>query len=432
MLHKAHDPLTLPTELWIGIIKHLLIRNDASNLPLGDYFIIAQRFDGLESLSIALRKNFLLTCLQASPIAQSLRRLDLICLHCDFFSLVLDFPNLTELRLSAVRPTKRTMEPQKSKYFLFNEMYDAHLLWLGILRLAIRMSDWKPYMFFPPADDFALVEGFRDTSLAFRELVETAERAFRGRSATPITQSLQRLDLSCRFPFFCNSGDILFDSSATLKLDFPNLVELRLTVEDPVVRRAKALCPKGFLLQSDFCEVNAFLIITSHLRLLTSFELVQFLYGQAWRTSRHISILKGVLIKLQCLRLLSVHMTFTHEAEVAIAFEYRCRSHHINEYQKGSLWSECKRCRDRKLAQDDNAAKLKERRAIKELAEVLPRLECVRWIDAWSKEYFDEVGQREYEVSRKDYGEISIIERGTIEESWPDDRYCFLRFLHKM
>ncbi|EJD07289.1 uncharacterized protein FOMMEDRAFT_149801 [Fomitiporia mediterranea MF3/22] len=159
-------------------------------------------------------------------------------------------------------------------------------LWMIILRLAIRTSDWKPYMFFPPVDDFTLIEGFKKASPDFCKLVETAEQILRG-------------------------GSVIYAR----------------------------------------------------------------LSGRVGR-----------------------------------------REHGSDDPCYGF-----RNCKDCTSDRNEEVAMAKERMVVKELAEALPKLECVRWTDAWSRVYFDEEGQREYEVSRKGNGEPVIFERGIIEESWPLD-----------
>ncbi|EJD07292.1 uncharacterized protein FOMMEDRAFT_149805 [Fomitiporia mediterranea MF3/22] len=327
-------------------------------------------------------------------------------------------------------------------------------LWLDILRLAIRTSDWKPYMFFPPHEDFAFVEGFKNASTECRKLVKTAENSLCGRSVvtsfsddglkpdfpagsvrhmvindemrpssksnhtiwgrqlntlesvstifgsrfvtclvweTPLgpVQSLRRLDLFCCFPYF-------FNPDLAVTLNFPNLVELRLARFKPTEFCGDVLFTKCFLLNNEVEEDMADRIAA-------------------------FSALKGTLIELPHLRLLSLHVSLTYSEKVDAAREYHDKKHRGH----GSLLRYL-RCKDCPLEQNDEAARLKERIATRDLAEALPKLECVRWTDAWRRKYFDEVGQREYEVSRKGNGELGIVDHGVIDEHWPCDKYCFL------
>ncbi|EJD07291.1 uncharacterized protein FOMMEDRAFT_149803 [Fomitiporia mediterranea MF3/22] len=300
-------------------------------------------------------------------------------------------------------------------------------------------------MFFPPHEDFALVEGFKNASTECRKLVKTAENSLRGRSVvtscaedvlkpdfpagsvrhmvindegqplckhtsdhtiwarhlnslesvltvfgcrfvpwlvlqTPIVQSLRRLDLYCCFPYF-------FHPDFAAKLNFPNLVELRLAYAHPTdLVGADILFSKFFLLESEAHET-----------------------GYMAERIAAFSALKGALIELQHLRLLSLHISLTCREKVEAAREY-----HDKEHGSDSSLLRYRCCKDCTLDRDDEAAKLRERSETKKLAEALPKLECVRWTDAWRREYFDEVGQREYEVGRKGSGELDIVDRGVI------------------
>ena len=85
-----------------------MVQEYAMKLKPDGYPLFASRFVNLESLSISCNDRSVLTCLQATSLAKRLRRLDLTFVDMYPFNLRLDFPNLLELRLSTVRPTKKS------------------------------------------------------------------------------------------------------------------------------------------------------------------------------------------------------------------------------------------------------------------------------------------------------------------------------------
>ena len=55
-------------------------------------------------------------------------------------------------------------------------------LWLNILKFAVTHLNWDHTIFFPPADDFSLISGFKRASSTFYSLVEALEKSLMDRS----------------------------------------------------------------------------------------------------------------------------------------------------------------------------------------------------------------------------------------------------------
>ncbi|KAL5512953.1 hypothetical protein ACEPAH_3351 [Sanghuangporus vaninii] len=303
------------------------------------------------------------------------------------------------------------------------EMEDpAHLpneLWLHILKAAVESSSLPSHVFFPPADDFTLVRGFKASCHRFRSLVEYLEHSgpissvhlmiqidalrlpWREYSrlaprfvnleslaitctdcsiltclqATPLAQRLRRLDLTCISMYL-----------SSLRIDFPNLLELRLSTFPPMTKTTRA---EEFLLET------------------MGFSLLNFEFDIMLHV--FIEMLGESLHKLQNLQLLSMHASLVPVRQFNYARLYHADRHETQQCD----FRVCKLCP--KFSEQPDMIN-REASATTSLARVLPELERVRWTDPWKTEYFDEECQREYKITRGEDAEVrAFFERKCVD-----------------
>ncbi|KAL5537148.1 hypothetical protein ACEPAF_971 [Sanghuangporus sanghuang] len=319
-----------------------------------------------------------------------------------------------DLGFDTLSPTTIAMSPE-----LEDSVHLPSELWLHILKAAVESSSLPSHAFFPPADDFTLIRGFKASCHRFRSLVEYLEHSgpissvhlliqidalrlpLREYSrlaprfanleslaitctdcsiltclqATPLAQRLQRLDLTCISMYL-----------SSLRIDFPNLLELRLSTFPPMTKTTRA---EEFLLET------------------MGFSLLNFEFDIMLHV--FIEMLGESLHKLQSLQLLSMHASLVPVRQ----FNY-ARLYHVDRHETQRCdFRVCKLCP--KFGELPDMIN-REASATTSLARILPELERVRWTDPWKTEYFDEECQREYKITRGEDAEVrAFFERKCVD-----------------
>ncbi|KAL5531417.1 hypothetical protein ACEPAG_4294 [Sanghuangporus baumii] len=329
----------------------------------------------------------------------------MIC-NCARFARDLDFHTLS--------PTIIAMYPDLQDSFLLPSE-----LWLHILKAAVESSSLPSHAFFPPADDFTSIRGFKASCHRFRSLVEYLQHSGPISSvhlmiqidamrlplkeysrlaprftnleslaitcsdcsiltclqATPLAQRLRRLDLTCISMYL-----------SSLRIDFPNLLELRLSTFPPMTKTTR---------------VEEFLLETMGFSLLNfEFDIMLHVF---------IEMLGESLHKLQSLQLLSMHASLVPVRQFNYARLYHADRHETQQCD----FRVCKLCP--KFSEMPDMIN-REASASTSLARILPELERVRWTNPWKTEYFDEECQREYKISRGEDAEVrAFCERKCVD-----------------
>ncbi|OCB85546.1 hypothetical protein A7U60_g7556 [Sanghuangporus baumii] len=290
---------------------------------------------------------------------------------------------------------------------------------------------WPNEAFFPPPDKFTLITGFKKACSAFGLLAKEAERLLRNqninktdfeeifRSKDEDRIRIKRLAIGRRItlddfhlliPRCPNLVSLSFAFSerslgpqAVLKsynlirldleyeniwwrgptLDFPNLRELRLSSVDPLV--------------TDRWPVYISLKTTD--------------------AERFAANLVNTVRKLQRLKLLSVHVVLDDSHSIVKTKRSVHRLHRMADRDSPENFSICKYCIEqyrKKASWHAELVRSREAKLSAMLAEKLPGLEKVLWMDAWNGSFCDEEGMRESNIIRMKDGNISVKIQGEI------------------
>ncbi|EJD07259.1 uncharacterized protein FOMMEDRAFT_149773 [Fomitiporia mediterranea MF3/22] len=262
---------------------------------------------------------------------------------------------------------------------------------IHILNYATRSSKWALHMFFPPENDFKYVEGFANALPIFCRWVEEAQTLLlqlslavdgvKGILESKIpAKHIRHLRIQCN-----RTG------TPTELVRFKNLESLSITPGQcetalHTMFRYQATSMAQSLRRLDFAWSNIRFLM-SYLYVFPNLVEVRLAVSQP--TIRTTEILD------------------TKHFIMASLLDFNNQSH-----PNKCTMSLCG------AAELDESARVKERYMTMKLAQNLPALKCVRWSVAFrSSAYFDEVGQREYVISRWEDGTLSIGGGNIIEES---------------
>ncbi|KAL5531412.1 hypothetical protein ACEPAG_4289 [Sanghuangporus baumii] len=165
-------------------------------------------------------------------------------------------------------------------------------------------------------------------------------------------------------------------------LDFPNLHELRLSSKNTLGRHERpAYVPQG---------TNA---------------------------ERFAADLINTVRKLQSLKLLSAHIVLDNHRSATAAIRSIHRRHYAAFKDVPMNFTGCYRCISYYRNNAHGYAEIVRSREAKlsvMLAEILPLLEKVKWMDTWNVSYCDEEGMRESKIVRMNDGKILVQMRGEV------------------
>ncbi|KAL5492159.1 hypothetical protein ACEPAI_3606 [Sanghuangporus weigelae] len=300
-------------------------------------------------------------------------------------------------------------------------------IWVYILREAVSPY-WPNKTFFPPPDDLALINGFKKACSAFELLAEDAERLL-GNEDVNVSDSgeilrsndedlirikrlvikhkvtladfnlftsrcLHLVSLSLSFGLLGPQTVLVSHNLIRLDLvyehiwwhaptlDFPNLRELRLSLKNPLGRHGRPVyVPQG---------TNA---------------------------ERFAADLINTVRKLRSLKLLSAHIVLDNHRSATAAVRSIHRRHHAAFKDAPMNFTGCYRCIRYYRNNAHGYAEIVRSREAKlsvMLAENLPLLEKVMWMDTWNESYCDEEGMRESRIVRMNDGKILVQMRGAV------------------
>ncbi|KAL5512949.1 hypothetical protein ACEPAH_3347 [Sanghuangporus vaninii] len=306
-------------------------------------------------------------------------------------------------------------------------------IWIYILRETVSPY-WPNEAFFPPPDDFTLITGFKGACSAFKSIAKETERLLR----------YQNINIA-------DSGEILRSEDADLiqikrlaikhgvtladfQLFIPrclNLVSLSLAFAE---RSFGLLGPQTVLAsQKLICLDIVYENIWWHaptfdfpnlreLRLSSrnTFERHRdpvYVPLENTNAERFAADLVSTVRKLQRLKLLSVHIVLDHRrSRTAIISSI----HHVHRMSLKfapiafTRCGECIRYYSKVVREYAEVVRSREAKLSVMLAETLPLLEKVMWMDTWNESYCDEEGMRESRIVRMKDGKILVRMQGEV------------------
>ncbi|KAL5537154.1 hypothetical protein ACEPAF_977 [Sanghuangporus sanghuang] len=209
---------------------------------------------------------------------------------------------------------------------------------------------WSNEAFFPPPDDFTLITGFKGACSAFKLLAKETERLLRN-------QNINIVD----------SGEILRSEDADL---------IQIKHRDPV-----------------------------------------YVPLENTNSERFAADLVSTVQKLQRLKLLSVHIVLDHQRSRTALIS---SIHHVHRMTLKfapiafTRCGECIRYYSKVVREYAEVVRSREAKLSVMLAEILPLLEKVMWMDTWNESYCDEEGMRESRIVRMKDGKILVRMQGEV------------------
>ncbi|KAL5531409.1 hypothetical protein ACEPAG_4286 [Sanghuangporus baumii] len=293
-------------------------------------------------------------------------------------------------------------------------------IWVHILTETVSPY-WPNNAFFPPADDFTFITGFKGACSAFKLLAKETERFLR-------SQNINMAD----------SGEILRSKDADLARIKRIAIRRRITLADFQLLIPR--CPNLVSLSFAFAERSFGLLGPQ--TVLTSHHLIRLdlVYEHIWwhaptldfpnlcelrlssrnplerhrdpiyvplentNAERFAADLISTVRKLKRLRFLSVHIVLDHHRSSTALISSIHLMHRMTLKFAPIAFTRCRECityYSSKVAREyAEVVRSREAKLSVMLAENLPLLEKVMWMDTWNESYCDEEGMRESRIVR--------------------------------
>ncbi|OCB85547.1 hypothetical protein A7U60_g7557 [Sanghuangporus baumii] len=334
-------------------------------------------------------------------------------------------------------------------------------IWVYILRETV-FPCWSNEAFFPPPDDFTLITGFKGACSAFKLLAKETERLLRNQNINIVDSGeilrSEDADLiqikyvvkhhsryvhSSYFPpgivahIYITLRRLAIKHKVTLadfQLFIPrcsNLVSLSLAFAE---RSFGLLGPQTILASQNLIRLDiVYENIWWHaptfdfpnlreLRLSSRnpFERHRdpvYVPLENTNSERFAADLVSTVRKLQRLKLLSVHIVLDHQRSRTALIS---SIHHVHRMTLKfapiafTRCGECIRYYSKVVREYAEVVRSREAKLSVMLAEILPLLEKVMWIDTWNESYCDEEGMRESRIVRTKDGKILVRIQGEV------------------